>query len=93
MRLSNAFDDDAEAGPSIFDLEFANRVRTERGRHFIGENIKFQDKKGRVIGLFPHFMLLMGKHYNWCVSYVDYILYGGKKKEDGRRKIYYEEIH
>jgi len=64
------------------------RVIEEKGKHFIGEKItlnriiesneKERTVGGRVIGIYPHFLLLSCGNYRTTVSYTDLVL-GAKR--------------
>lgn len=65
-----------------------DRVAAERCKHFIGEKMVLNRRaekdfgmgptvEGRVIGIYPHFLLLHCGNYKSTVSYMDLIL-GGK---------------
>lgn len=68
-----------------------DRVAAERCRHYIGEKMIINKKvdketsagetvEGRVIGIYPHFLLLHCGNYKTTVSYID-ILLGGRVYE------------
>ena len=64
-----------------------DRVTAEPCKHFIGEKIvldrqiekdyKERTNEGRVIGIYPHFLLLSCGNYKATISYKDLVL-GGK---------------
>lgn len=71
-----------------------DRVAAERCRHYIGEKMVINKKvdketsagetvEGRVIGIYPHFLLLHCGNYKTTVSYID-ILLGGRVYESRR---------
>ena len=72
-------------------LAFAERVRDEKNKHYIGEKViinrrvdtrtgeSHRTMGGCVIGIYPFFLLLDCGNYKTTVSYTDLVL-GGKNE-------------
>ena len=65
------------SNPKIIDgMNFANAVKREKAKHFIGEKVAVRGIKGEVIGIYPHFLELKTENYKMSVSYKDLLLGG-----------------
>lgn len=95
-KVYNRYDLDAFHSSTVdlnkqIGLSFADRVRDEKLKHYIGEKIILNRKTdfrtgeshrtmgGCVIGIYPFFLLLDCGFYKTTVSYKDLVL-GGKNE-------------